>query len=83
LIPAFLQIPLIESKLLVQHAYELDLFPLQMIHLSMAILHVVISLARKLEMASGGDLYIEIGTADDDLADLLRVAPVLSRELER
>jgi hypothetical protein len=70
-----------ECKLLVQHAYELDLFRLQMIHLSMAILHVVISLARNLGMASEKDLNIDIGTASDDLADLLRVAPVLSREL--
>jgi hypothetical protein len=68
-----------KCQLLVQHAYDLDLFSLQMIHVSMAVLHVIISLG----MACGEGSNVDIGSAPDDLADLLRTAPILSREFER
>jgi hypothetical protein len=61
-----------------------------MIHLLFALLHVIVSLARNLEPAFKtnaegirGILRETVLDAESDLADLLWVAPLLSRRLER
>ena len=55
-----------------------------MIHLSRAMLHVIISLADQLEPVFKNDRPdIETAlAADDDLADCLRLAPLFSREFQ-
>jgi hypothetical protein len=67
-----------------QQAHDQDYFALQIIHLLRAILHTIIFLARGMAKAFEGDfLDIEIAMGpENDLADLLRMAPLLTRQLE-
>jgi len=63
-----------------QRAYNLELLPLQAIHVSRALYHLVISLARALGgVFNEGDMLItEELTERDNVGDVLRVAPIIS-----
>jgi hypothetical protein len=82
-VPALLQVPFLYCEQLMQRAYALDIFALQMIHITGATCHLIISLANEMKTVfadepSGVDAAL---VAEGDLADLLQVAPLLSDKL--
>jgi len=84
-IPTFLQIPLAYCEKVIDRAYDLTYYALQMIHLSTAIRHLFVFLAKKIAGASGEGGHIDIESAlasGGDLGDLLRVAPLLCHQLQ-
>ncbi|KIM30293.1 hypothetical protein M408DRAFT_296513 [Serendipita vermifera MAFF 305830] len=82
-IPPLLQIPFVQSKLMVQRAYRLPYFTLQIIHLASAIVHLILSLSNEmkevLEETPDSDTN---STGEDATSDLLLVAPTIARKLE-
>jgi hypothetical protein len=83
-VPGTLQIPLPYCRRLLQRAYDLYFFSLQIIHLSGGLLHLTVSLAKRMEKlfdidAPEIDAFLE---TEDDFCDFVHLAPVLVREIE-
>ncbi|KIM30297.1 hypothetical protein M408DRAFT_296537 [Serendipita vermifera MAFF 305830] len=81
-VPPLLQIIFVKSKLMVQRAYRLPCFALQMIHLTRAALHLILSLSAEMTGAFGDARDVDNSSPGEDKTDLLRVAPTLAQKLE-
>jgi hypothetical protein len=67
-----------------KQAYDLEFFALQIIHILRAILHIIISLAKKTEAAFKDD-FSNVETAllaQGEVSEWLRATPMLARNLQ-
>jgi hypothetical protein len=75
----------VQCRELLQRAYNLELLPLQVLHVLRALLHLVISLANALAgVFNEEDSLITEGFTDlDNVGALLKVAPIIASNLQR
>jgi hypothetical protein len=75
----------VQCRELLQRAYNLELLPLQAIHVSRALYHLVISLAKALEGVFNEEdtVITDELTERDNVGDVLRIAPTIADSLQR